>query len=392
MIYIGVFFLVLIFAYLFDFKNYGKNEDFWYKFLLIILIAVSGLRYKVGGDTLAYFDFFEDYPFVSELRNYDFIYSKWDPFWVILSSVSKSIVNDFAFFQIIHAIFINSVIFSFFKKHTQYRFTAVLVYYLFFYIYFNTEVMRESLAVCVFLLAYPYFKDRIWIKYYVLAVLAFLFHSSAIITFIFPLFRNIKLNLKGIIFLCFGFLILISTIFYFPSIIHMILFSERLFNRFEIYSQFQPSLRGMLNIFFYYALVPYLILRFYNKINKGKRLFGELHMLYFALVMVTISISGFARMLNYLTPFMIVFFADFLATIYRKKIFYNLSGQMVFLILIMSTIPKIRYYTADTSRFVSGTHKYNLYHPYSSIFSKEEFPTREIIFRETQQESISREE
>jgi hypothetical protein len=359
---------------------------------MLIFIAVSGFRYKVGGDTLAYFDFFEEYPFISELKNYDFIYSKWDPFWVILSSISKSIVNDFAFFQIIHAIVINSIIFKFFERHTTYRFTAVLVYSLFFYIYFNTEVMRESLAVCVFLLAYPYFKDRKWLKYYLLAVLAFLFHSSAIITFVFPLFRNIKLNIKGIIVLSFTFVILVTIAFYFPSLIENILFSERLINRFEIYSQFKPSFRGMLNIFFYYALLPYLILRFYNKINKGKQLFAEFHMLYFALVMVTISISGFARMLNYLTPFMIVYFADFLNTVYKKKIFYNLSGQMVVLILLISTIPKIRYFTADTSRFVSGTHKYNLYLPYSSIFSKEEFPNREIIFRETQRESVSREE
>jgi hypothetical protein len=99
MIYLAVFILVLILAYLYDFKNYGKNAGFWYKFLMLIFIAVSGFRYKVGGDTLAYFDFFEEYPFISELKNYDFIYSKWDPFWVILSSISKSIVNDFAFFK-----------------------------------------------------------------------------------------------------------------------------------------------------------------------------------------------------------------------------------------------------------------------------------------------------
>src|SRR5687768_13613751 len=104
MIYILILLLLLLLSFHFDFNNQKGGENFWYLTVLLILIALSGFRYKVGGDTLAYFDFFKDYPFISDLPRYDFANSKWDPFWVILSSISKSIINDFTFFQFLHAI------------------------------------------------------------------------------------------------------------------------------------------------------------------------------------------------------------------------------------------------------------------------------------------------
>ncbi|NQX55208.1 EpsG family protein [Pedobacter panaciterrae] len=239
-------------------------------------------------------------------------------------------------------------------------------------------------------MAYPFLKEKKWIKYYSLAAVAFLFHSSAIIIFTFPLFRNIRIDKRSIGLLIIGFVILNAILNYFPTLIQTILFSERLSNRFETYSEFKTDINGMLNIFFYYAFLPYLVVALNNKIRRRKQLFEELHMLYFVLVMIVVSISGFARMLNYLTPFMIIYFADFLNTLYQRRTFSQLSGQVVFLILLVSTIPKIRYYSADTSKFYNGTHRYNLYYPYTSIFNKEEYRFRDIIFREGQKESLNR--
>jgi hypothetical protein len=249
--------------------------------------------------------------------------------------------------------------------------------------------MRESLAVCVFLLAYPYFKDRKWIKYYLLAVVAFLFHSSAIIILFFPFFRNLKLTLRNILAVSIIFTLVYGIILYYPIVLEKILVTERLSVRFETYTERKSNIFGQIYYLILYGIFPLVIFWFDKKVKKNNQIFQGLHLLYFILVAVFISISGLGRILNYITPFMIVFFADFLNTIYKKKIFYKMSGPIVFLLIIISTVPKIWYYTEDTSRYSRGTHKYNLYYPYSSVFSKKEYLNREIIFREIQRGSFS---
>ena len=383
-IFIFLFFLVLNF----DFGVKKTSDNFWYKIAGLTLILVSGLRYKVGGDTLAYFDFFESYPSFSELKHYDFTTSRWDPMWVILSAISKSIYNDFTLFQIIHATFINLIVFKFVKNNTQYKFTAVLIYYLFFYIYFNTEIMRESLAVCFFLLAYPYYKSKSLVKYYLFTVVAFLFHSSAIITLLFPVFRYVSFNKKGVFVLLGVFIVLNAASYLIPSALNFLLISDRLSGRFDIYSELKVNWRGMLQIFILYALFPYVVLYFNKNILKRTELFKELYFLYFAIVTVVIVISGFARVINYLAPFMFVLYADVIVSAIKRQIFMQHTNLVVFIIFIVSFVPKINYYRLDMSRFYAGTVKFNMYYPYSSVFFPEEYPFREILFREGQREGL----
>jgi len=387
-----IYFITFVFLFLlvlnFDIGNVKTGSNFWYKSAGLSLIFLSGLRYKVGGDTLAYFDFFDSYPLLSELTSYDFTNSRWDPMWVILSSISKSIYDDFTLFQIIHATFINIVIFDFVKKNTQYRFTAILIYYLFFYLYFNTEIMRESLAVCFFLLAYPFYKSKNWIKYYLFTIIAFFFHSSAIITLVFPIFRYINFNKKGIIILFGAFIVLNSATYLLPSALNFLLISDRLSGRFDIYSELKVNWRGMLQIFMLYALFPYLVIYFNKNVLKRPDLFKELYFLYFSIITIVIVISGFSRIINYLAPFMFVFYADVIISSIRQRIFIQYTSFVVVTIFIISFMPKINYYRLDMSRFYPGTVKFNMYYPYSSVLFPEEYPFREILFREGQREGL----
>ena len=49
--------------------------------------------------------------------------------------------------------------------------------------------MRESLAVSFFLLAWPAFRDEKWIKWYILSCCAVMFHVSAGMMFVLPIFK-----------------------------------------------------------------------------------------------------------------------------------------------------------------------------------------------------------
>ena len=160
MIYFIVLSFTLIPVILYDFIGKEIGWKFWFYAELIILIIISGLRYRVGGDSLDYIDFFESYPTFSELFYFDFSNAPFNPIWYIYNGLIKLIWNDFIFFQIVQAIIVNTIFFIFFKKHTKYFFTAIFIYTLAYYLYFNMEILREILAVCIFMLSFNYLQKK----------------------------------------------------------------------------------------------------------------------------------------------------------------------------------------------------------------------------------------
>ncbi|MBS1532643.1 MAG: EpsG family protein [Bacteroidetes bacterium] len=381
MIYVVILILLSAFAIRYDFSFGGKrHEIFWYNFVLWILIAVSGLRYKVGGDTFAYMDYFKDVPFIWQIRLKDIAQAQFEPLWTILVSISKSIVNDFLFLQILHAVFLNIIIFRFIRKNTTYRFTSVLIYYLFFYIDFNTEVMRESLSVCVFLLAYPHLKNKRWIKYYLYAALAFLFHGSAIVLFLIPFLCNVKLKAVTALSL----IGLVLFIMFIPDavkgIIHVFIFDERISTRFIRYAGVSANDNGIIAGVFLHVLAPAFIFFVSKRLSNHKPVFNELYFAYWFLAAISISFAGFGRFLDYLVPFMAIYFANMLNEIYRNPKFALYRRIVVVFFILAAFLPKVMYYVKDKSNIVRGTRRYSIYYPYYSVFDKQENYKREELY------------
>lgn len=375
MIYIILFTLSLLFLVIYDFNNQKIGSDFSYYLLLFSFILTSGLRYKVGGDTLTYIDNFVFVPYLSDLNKLDFSMESYDPFWIILSSISKTLLDDFTLFQIIHAILVNSVVFWFIYKYSPYKFTSAFIYLCASYLYFNMEIMRESLAIGVFLLAYPSFVAKKWMKFYILAVVAFLFHSSAIILFLFPLLSRVKFNvLTGVI--------SVGVLFFFisqQSFFDLLLLNDRISNKFSTYKDISLNIFGITYVVCFFVLIPVFLILI-NKIYNFKTNFKELYFLYFLVILFSIFLPGFQRFQNYFIPFMIVYFGDFLNNMMNLEKPVSIKLIRVILLFLLVAVHKILYYSNDTSKFAINTHQYNIFYPYSSVFEKNEFAPRQQIY------------
>lgn len=189
MVYILPLILVLFLMYHYDYRGHEKGRLYWYGVLLIYAILVAGLRYRIGGDTVVYStNHYLRYPDIYHIWNYDFANDRFAPGYIILTSLARTISDNFAALQIILAIIVNSVIFRFFYKNTTKIFTALLLYFGLCYLNYNTEVLRESVAISFFLLGWEYFKIHKWWKYYLLCGIAMLFHPSASFTLLLPVF------------------------------------------------------------------------------------------------------------------------------------------------------------------------------------------------------------
>lgn len=194
--------LVLIFiaAIEHDYNNnnvYGFKILWWIIFLYLTLLM--GLRYEVGGDTINYMNFWETQQGISHWK---FTFKGYfAPGYSLLTAFSYTLSSNYFVFQFIHSILFNILLFVFFSRNTKYRFASLFVVFFLVYLYFATEILRESLAVLVFLFNSKNIEKRRWIRYYLGVALSCMFHYSAIILFFVPLVTRIRFN-KFYILLC----------------------------------------------------------------------------------------------------------------------------------------------------------------------------------------------
>lgn len=151
---------------------------------LLVMILVAGLRYRVGGDTLTFTNEFKEYPKLSHLNLETFSQFRYAPLWIILNSLGRSL-GDFVFVQLIAAT-LHIGIWGYIAKQVcpSFLFSQLLIYYIFDFLMFNTEVMREGVAISFFLLAILALNRRQFIKMWLYAVIAFFFHQYAILVFL----------------------------------------------------------------------------------------------------------------------------------------------------------------------------------------------------------------
>lgn len=128
-------------------------------------------------------------PPLDHLTFKSFTSTRYEPAFFFMCSICKTISREFWLFQIIMAALTNCCVFYFLYRNCRNVFTGIIFYLIFSFLYFNTEVMRESAAVSIFLLNYKNLQEKRWLPYYLLSILSILFHYSAIIILFFPLAR-----------------------------------------------------------------------------------------------------------------------------------------------------------------------------------------------------------
>ncbi len=210
-IYLLVIFCCLVCTYLYDLKKMIVGYDMTFWGICFLLIVVAGMRYQIGADTINYMDNFRYVKDLSKLSVQDFSDTRYMPGWIIFASACKSLNSQLIGLQFVHAIILNVSIFLFIKTFAQYRFTAVLMYVLLAYINLNTEILRESLAMSVFLLAIVAFVRNKWFIYLIVCFCTSMIHVSGFISFLFPIGKLLKISSRKRIVILSLFLFVISS-------------------------------------------------------------------------------------------------------------------------------------------------------------------------------------
>lgn len=376
MIYLIVFIILLFFAIRFDGKpSSPKTVNYRTAILCIILILLAGLRYRVGTDTLIYTDQYLHFKSLDQLSFDDlFKDSKYRPGWILFTSFFKTIGAGLYIYQLCIAIIINVGVINFLKQKVDYVFSAILIYYVVLYIFFNTEVLRQAIAVSIFLYAYLLLEKGKWFKYIILCILAFSFHEAAIIMLLVPFVM--KINVSKILI---PFTFIIVLLFLFAPIIRHYTYDyfsmiEMVTNKADTYFSNVDDAEYSFNFSFILNLILNVLLPLYviylNRFNTQKNSFYMMAIL----SIVFYTVSSFLPMMYRIRYFFWLFDSVLFIEIFKyiaknKKIIYILC--MVAFLLVKSRI----YFTLADDR----TPVYIKYYPYTSIFNEQKIIEREMF-------------
>lgn len=377
MIYLLIFIFIVFCVYFYDVREYSSGRTTSYFLIFLMFVLLSALRYRVGSDSIFYEDAYDRMPdlsFYLQYLKYD-NYLDYQPLWLLIVAIARSISSEFFVLQLIVALIFNSILLYFFNKYTIKPFTAIAILFVsLLFFYYNFEILRESIAVGIFLLNIKNLEEKRWVPYYLLAVLSFMFHISAIFLFFLPLFRYIRFNywlLFVILFFTIFFVIFKSTLL---SLLFSLLFSDVMRTRMELYAEVEFSVLGFIGWFFVRVLllIPLFMFNIYKKLNEQR--FKWFYAAFLLISVLAQVLYGFDRLLNYLFPVYILLIVDFLHN-YYSQIESKLLKFIIVFSIVVHVIFILEYRLVLKNEW--GQRFSSVYFPYTTILNPREIPERE---------------
>ena len=389
MIYLIPLILILVGVFFCDFLKKKKYSRILIFVIFTCLALISGFSYRLGSDVIHYMHEYTYYDNnLQSAFNLSYLtsFNGRMPGWVFITTVLKSFRADFVVFKLFHAIVINFIIVFFLKKYATNIFTALLFYFFSSYITFNFEVLRESLAVSVFLLSVPMLLRKKFISYYIYVFVAILFHESALIVAFIPLFFLISLTKRNAIAIIIIFSVLLfaktsvsvaimdttSSVFFLRGKAQLYFENERYSSQAEI------GFVGFLIFLFKIIFVLYSIYVVNKyKLSRNKYM---MNVLLFSVCIVYLSyfIQIFYRSSNYIVFIYICFVTSTLPLLFNLYLQRPLSSILYRLILVFFL--SLRIYNLFIPIYGTNYPSYIRYYPYYSVFDKQVDNLREQYY------------
>ncbi|MBY8203916.1 EpsG family protein [Vibrio fluvialis] len=181
---------VLFISYI---NNSRVLNKFLYIFLVIVLIVISGFRYRIGSDYDTYIELFN----VAKLN-----YIPGEPIFSIFSYVSSCISDSYGqyflfFFYASMTLFLIGV---FYVKHSDDKLLSLSIFLILPILFLSSmNVVRQFLAVGFFAYSIRYIQSRELFKYCLCIMLATAAHKSAIV--LLPLYYFLPLKFSAMMYL-----------------------------------------------------------------------------------------------------------------------------------------------------------------------------------------------
>lgn len=252
--------IVGFFAVLFGYLARFKETKWGLEIAFILLTIFVAIRYDWGNDYAGYLHHFS---VITKYDVLDFDIIQMEPGWLYINYISKGI--GFFGLTIFLTIFEYFVIYKLIKKYVapKWYWLSILIWS------FNTSfllvtssMMRQYVAITIFVIAVEYIVERKWIISLILIFLATLFHTSALILIPCAFLGYIDINInkrKAYIFLITYIILYFFAVEIFGDYIKLLIATEK-FERYETYLESEKTVVGsglgvVFNMILLYLLV-----------------------------------------------------------------------------------------------------------------------------------------
>lgn len=382
MIYQIVIIILLIFVLRYDINGKTRYRNECYLAMLVVFILIAGLRYRLGVDTTRYLTrFYYETPKLNELTWDDFELGS-DPLYTLLNSVVLTLGGKFYMVQLLHAFFVNTLIFKYIKKHTDAIFISIFIFFIWQYALINMEEMRASMSLAVCLFANDYMLEKKWVKGLLLYVIGCLFHASTIIVMVMPLFFFLRLNKLGFLVLLGAFFFSFVIQSYLSDYISLIEINDEIDAKTQGYADNEEFMKTNRNVFGYLSLIiscGYSVLSlWYMKIGKFDTRLLKIEpqiMVYLIFAVMYIGLPIAYRFSRFYIVYNIMFVAEFMVYLFKKRE-PRIGQYIVYTKALIIMFPF--FFLIYKGRSAEKT--WVRYHPYSSIFDQKLDEKRERAY------------
>jgi hypothetical protein len=360
-----VYLIAIIFVIFAIPRNNKMNPELRKAYMGIIciyVIAIMGFRYRVGIDTMNYMTDYKRLPSLESLINHNFDQTRFEPGYSTLCALCRLITPEFWLLQMVAAAITNIGVFVFLYRYCKNPFIGVILYFIMAALYFNTEIIRESAAIAIFLLNYENLRKKRYLKYYLFCLLSISFHYSSFIILFFPLVKHIKFNIWYVA----AVIAIIGVAPLLESLNQALAFAS-VNDRVDMYVQGADALNmnWRLGNLIKSSIIPALALLIMHK-YKQKSDFTPF--LLFNILMCAGAFSVpliFSRFANYTTIFVVAYVSNLLV---NKKV--RLLVRHLFLCMFICI------------QLYSYVDMYQRWIPYVSIFNEHKVIKRELLWRQ----------
>jgi len=186
MIFYLQFLFIITILYLAATTNRMLDLVGWY-ILGIFIIFLACFRYNIGTDYLNYLSIYSSLQDGYSNYNIEIGYKYINLLFVHLKLPYAFSVFFFAFFTNVFMLF-------FIKKHSIDPMLSLVLYILLNYYFITYNVVRQIMAISIFLLGVDYIFQKKYLKFIAITLFASLFHYTMLLGLIYPFLKNIKLR------------------------------------------------------------------------------------------------------------------------------------------------------------------------------------------------------
>lgn len=234
-----------------------------------LFLLFFGFRGFILTDWIIYYTYFTDLEWYKVLYYFDDKKFGYEPGFAILCMLCKTVFPDYFFMQFVVTLIHTYALYRFFRRYSDNIPLGLMLYIVFEGVFIATNLVRNSIAISLFLLALPFLEERKPIQYFSLCLLAVTFHLSALIYFPLYFFLHIRLN-KWVylgIFIAAN-VIFISQVSIIVSLLNLFGLDETLTEKVKTYTEVYTSSKKVFSIGYLERLMTgTLIFLYYDKLK-----------------------------------------------------------------------------------------------------------------------------